>query len=317
MRIHSIPAPSLVNWPRDEAAHDGLPWELWWITTIVSSGDRRLSTHLVLQHFGSGHVHITATVADLDKEHELSERVTAEPGQATLANDHLESTTEIGGFQGSFEDGYRVHAQLGDDAGFDLVLKPTTPVLHNAGAGQYLMGKVTTTQYSIGGLATSGTVRLDGQDMEVTGHAWYDRQWIHSGSPEDLVNFTWFGICLDNGDTISLWDTSTRVEGGHTWATIARPDGTHVVTAAQPASKGASGTFVTALGREVPRHWKLIIPGVQAELEVGQRLVQDAPGFFFYTGALDVKGSYEGEPVTGYGFCDLSVATPASQNLEP
>lgn len=305
-RIKSVPAPSLVDWPRDEAAHDGLPWEIWWITTDVRSGDRRLAAHLMLTHLEGGHVGVTASITDLDTETELSRRLAVESGQATLARDHLSVSTEVGGFEGSFQGGYRLHGQLDDDAGFDLMLKPTRPVLHNVGAGRFTLGKLTTTQYSIGGLETSGTLRLGGHDMTVIGHAWYDRQWIQSGRLADGGGvFTWFGICLDNGDTISLWDTSMRAQGGHTWATIVRPDGTHIVTAAEPAARGARDTYETGLGRELPRRWKLVIPGTQAELDVSQRLVQDAPGPFFYTGALDVAGSYQNAPARGSGFCDL------------
>ena len=305
-RIDALPAPSLINWPRDEAAHDGFPWEIWWISAIVRSGQRRLAPHLLLTHLGSGHVAVTVTVADLDQETEVGRRFTAEPGRPRLSKDRLETTTEVGGFEGSFEDGYRVYGELDGGDGFDLLLKATTPVLHNCGTGQFTLGALSTTQYSVAGLATSGTLRLGGQELEITGHAWYDRQWIHTGSMKDTGGaFTWFGMHLDNGDTISLWDTSMRPHGGHTWATIVRPDGTHIVTAAEPAAKGAGDVYATALGREVPRRWKLFIPALRAELEVDQRLVQDAPHMFFYTGALEVTGSYEAEPVTGYGFCDL------------
>ena len=304
--INSLPAPSLVSWPRDEAAHKGFPWEIWWITTDVRSADHRLATHLMLTHLESGHVGVTVAITDLDEETELSTRYTAEPNRATLATDHLETTTSAASLRGTFSDGYRVHGQVDDHTGFDLVLSPTRPVLYNGGAGQFTLGELTTTQYSMGGLETTGTVRFAGEDMHVNGHAWYDRQWIDSGRLADAGGvFTWFGICLDNGDTISLWDTSMRECGGHTWATIVRADGTHVVTAARPASDGASDIYKTALGRNVPRRWRLIIPGMHAELEVVQRLVQDAPGRFFYTGALDVNGFHEGRPVIGFGFCDL------------
>ena len=304
--IIGLPAPSVVDWPRDEAAHDGLPWEIWWITAIVRSGRRRFSSHVMLTHLPGARLGVSATITDLELEREFARRITAEPDQVVLATDRLEVATELGSFRGSFQDGYSLTAHLDDDAGFDLALQPTTPVLHNCGGGQFALGKLTTTQYSIGGLVAAGILRVGGQVFEVEGRAWYDRQWIHSGSLEDSGGaFTWFGVSLDSGVTLSLWDTSMRPQGWHTWATVARLDGTHIVTPAEPAAHSAQGRFRTPQGHDVPRRWTLAIPALQAQLQVDQRLAQDAPGRFFYTGALEVTGTCEGQSVNGYGFCDL------------
>ncbi|MFC9356234.1 lipocalin-like domain-containing protein [Rhodococcus sp. NPDC057014] len=305
MELNPALLPTLVDWPRDEAAHEGVPWEIWWITTILTSGERRLAAHLTLQHLESGEVIVVATIADLDEETGNSLRVTAARGESTLTTDHLETTTKAGRFSGSFSTGYEVHAELDDGNSFDLVLNPTRPVLFNAGAGQYKLGAHVTTQYSIAGLEATGTIRLGGQAMSVTGHGWYDRQWMHSGTVADIPTFSWFGICLEGGETISLFDTSMNADGGHTWATIMQSDGTHVLAAVEPVAKWASGTFGTPQGRTVPREWRLVIPERRAELTVVQRMVEDTPGFFFYSGALEVTGSYDGADVAGYGFCDL------------
>lgn len=309
-QISSLAAPTLVDLRRDESPHAGLPWEIWWITVdLRSSEGRRWAAHLLLTHVGeegwTGELRATACLTDVDSETESSARTTTTLDLTSLATDGLSISTAVGSFAGSLEDGYLVRARINDDSGFELRLRPTRPVLYSGGAGQFTLGHLTTSQYSVGGLEASGTIKVDGVDRVVDGTAWYDRQWIHAGHLRNAGPFTWFGICLDNGDTISFWDTSIRAEGGRTWVTIVRPDGTHLVTSAEPAASGASEEWITPQGRSVPRRWRLVVPSMDAELDVAQRLVQDAPGFFFYTGALDVRGRYGGDSVTGHGFCDL------------
>jgi predicted secreted hydrolase len=297
--IPAIALPSLIDWPRDEAAHDGYPWEIWWVTATLRSGDRNLAAHVLFIHMAGGSVSAGATITDVDREEEFTRKLVAQPGDVVVSADELRLETALCTLHGSFAEGYRLSASFDDGNGFDLALSPTRPVLHNGGSGQYVFGGVTTTQYSIGFLETSGTVRLGGETLAVTGDAWHDRQWDHWRRASPLA-FTWFGVCLSNGDTVSVFSIAPGPDGGHQWATIARPDGTHIVAAVELAS---SGVYATASGRPAPRRWTLTIPSLRARLELGQRLVADSPAL--YTGVLQISGSYEGAEVEGYGFCDI------------
>lgn len=311
-QIPQLPLVPSVALPRDEAFHEHVPWEIWWITAdLRTENGRRHSAHVLVRHTGGGQVSSTVTITDVDSETERSVRIDAAPGEVELLTDRLDLRTGIGRFQGSYDNGYLLKGGLDAANQFDLRLTPTRPVLFHAGAGQYTLGSATTTQYSVTGLETAGNLRLDGRDHAVTGRAWYDRQWLHSGQLSDIGGaFTWFGITLDNGDTISLWDTSMRVQDGRTWATVARKSGTHIITAAEPVAPTARGEVTTPAGHLVPRHWRAVIPELDIELEVTQRLVQDNPQVFFYTGVLDTHGRCADAPVVGNGYCDL-VAWPS------
>jgi len=298
-RIPTTALPSLIDWPRDEAAHDGPPWEIWWLTARLRSDGRNLAVHALFHRLASGMLSTGVTITDLDRGEELTRKLVAEPGKAVASTEELRLETRLCSFDGSFAGGYRLKASLDDENGFDLALSPTRPVLYNGGSGQYDFQGATTTQYSIGFLQTSGKLRLGGEEFAVSGDGWYDRQWDHGPRATQLA-FTWFGICLANGDTLSVFDTTAGQGPGHRWATIARPDGTHIVTAAEIAS---SDVQAAASGRRVPRRWTLTLPSMNARLELGQQLIADGPQL--YTGALDVSGSYEGAGTSGYGFCDM------------
>jgi predicted secreted hydrolase len=291
--------PSSIDWPAAEAAHDGLPWEIWWVATIVQAGDRPPATHVLPTHRAGGGAYISVTITDLDGGIAQTIKHFAEPGEAEFSRDKLSLITKLASFQGSFDEGYRLSADLGDDGRFDLRLKPTRPILYNCGSGQYRLQGITNSQYSIAALNTSGTIRIQGEDLEVRGDGWYDRQWEHANRSEPLA-FSWLGLCLDNGETLSIFDTRTETGMPQRWATIAQPDGTHVLTAVEVIS---TGSCKTSAGRVVPERWKVSIPAVNASLDLSQRLLSDDPAI--YTGVVDVRGSYRTQQVAGFGFCDI------------
>ena len=296
--IAQSPLPSLIGWPRDEAAHDGLPWEIWWISAIVASGSRKFAVHALINHLAGGAVYVGATITDMDRGKEITRHALFEPGKAAIARDQLAIETGLCDFSGSYSDGYRLRADIGEGAGFDLSLVATKPVLYNGGGGQYRFMGTTTTQYSVGFLDVSGTIQFDGEEIAVTGQGWHDRQWDNVKRDNELA-FTWFGLCLDNGDAISFFDMADSAAGTG-WATVARPDGTHIVTSATTTAKGAD---VTAAGRSVPGGWTLDLPGIGTRLDIGQSLLSD--GAPLYTGVLAIAGTCDGKRVAGYGFCDI------------
>lgn len=304
--IATVPCPVTVDWPREEGHLDDVGMELWWLTSLLQAGERRLSTFLLVFRIDPETVLVNAVVTDLQTGVEMATRQAYPRAEVGLTQNRLELVAPLARYSGSFEDGYRVTADIDEDTGFELTMQPVNPILFNCGSGEFAMGQTTTKQCGMGGLTTVGTVRLGGNRLEVTGASWYDRQWFVDALPAGSIDrFTWLGIWLDNGDTISLWDRTVDDPEEQSWATVVRADGTHVVAAVPPVAGGATGTITTHAGHEVPSGWTVHIPGLAATLEITQSVVQDDPTQSFFTGALEVRGTYEGAPVTGRGVCDL------------
>lgn len=298
------PLPSLIEFPRDDFAHPLLPWELWWITGDLQWQKRNLCFHLLIARVSNDSVRVTATIADPDSNLEITERSVFDIADCDLSEQQLNLKTSLASFRGSFEFGYHVSANFPDESRFDLSLTPTLPILVSAGAGQFILGEVLTSQYSLGKLHASGSLTLDGVTAPVSGQAWYDRQWSNRGRFEETGgNFNWFGMWLENGVMISLWDTSMRPENGHCWATIAYPDGTHIVAAAYPNPDENGDSFRTEAGRVLPQTWTYELPSVDMKLVIDQRRIQD--GARLYIGKLDATCTTREGPVKGYGYCDL------------
>jgi predicted secreted hydrolase len=295
--------PTIIKWPQDEAAHDGVQWEIWWFTAVLNAGHRSFGAQALITHVEAG-TSLILTLTDLDSDRECSSVTFETFDTGVLSREELDIRTTRCSVDGSYATGYRVQSRIDDDCAFDLLLKPTRPILHNCGSGTFLLQGIPTVQYSVGALEAQGTIHWFDEELAVTGRGWHDRQWEmvnRDGQPE----FTWLGIALDNGDTLSFY----HPVGSRGFVTIVRQDGTHILTSAD-----AKPTDIcpTALGRMVPSSWCLTIPAMQAELTIGQIRILDNRNI--YTGAVEAEGKYEGRPCAGQGFCDISAPMTQHSN---
>ena len=89
-----------------------------------------------------------------------------------------------------------------DDFGFELSFAPDrAPVLNGkAGFSQKAPDPINSSYYySRPQLAVSGTLRLDGAAVAVSGHAWLDHEWSSEILPEGARGWDWIGINLHDG----------------------------------------------------------------------------------------------------------------------
>ena len=88
------------------------------------------------------------------------------------------------------------------DFGFDLTFAPDRPPVLNGKAGfsQKAPHPLNSSYYySRPQLAVSGTLRLDGVAVAVSGHAWLDHEWSSEILPEGARGWDWIGINLHDG----------------------------------------------------------------------------------------------------------------------
>jgi predicted secreted hydrolase len=185
------------------------------------------------------------------------------------------------------------------DGAVELVLRPSSPILYGGGVGFYPLYDAITYQYSMGGIPTAGTVELDGVSVAVTGTTWYDRQWFKGPLPGGPL--TWFGLCLDNGENLSIFDVPPN---GTSWVTAVHPDGSQTQSEIAPLAQSESGEVeVAETGNVYPQRWVVKIPILEAELELTQAPMHENK--YLYTGSVAVRGTYRGKPIEGFGFIDI------------
>jgi predicted secreted hydrolase len=281
------PGPVFVNLPADQALHVDPPAaEIWYVTCIVEGEGHRFGVQAILTASQSGRFFASLSMVELGTEREWHAIDRFDQTSATVSTETLEILSPTASLRGSTDE-MNFHAEIAGNRA-DLTLGRQYPVLYNCGTGLFPYFHGPTYQYAFPGLAVSGTITIDGVPIEVEGSGWYDRQWAASRDAFGTKQaFTWFGLWLENGHTLSVWDTTAPDGSGKKWATVVQPDGTHSVVAME-STAGDS--------------WTLGLPGLDATLEISHEKIHDEPRF--YSGICTVSGVYLGEPITGQGVVD-------------
>ncbi|MCW8379760.1 lipocalin-like domain-containing protein [Streptomyces justiciae] len=217
------------------------------------------------------------------ESHNSAMHVTESLDDVSLSADSLSVRTQVLTLSGDLNE-LEISGTT-DTTAIRLTLRREEPVLYSGGAGLFPFFGGNTGQYALPGLATSGTVVIDGVTYQVYGRTWFDRQWGGGQDPEP-ARFTWLGLDLGAGRYISVWDTTGD---GTSWLTELRSDGTHTIARAHRTGRDG--------------HWTLTVPALDASLEITHRRLSRTE--FAYTGAATVTGKIAGQEVAGYGFADI------------
>jgi predicted secreted hydrolase len=103
---------------------------------------------------------------------------------------------------------------------FDFRFDATQPVLLQGDAGYSRKGpEPSQASYYLSEpqLAVSGTLKLDGHDLSVSGRAWLDHEWSEALLHPEAVGWDWIGMNLDDGAALTAFRLRTR-DGSTLWA---------------------------------------------------------------------------------------------------
>ena len=199
-----------------------------------------------------------------------------------------------------------------ENGALDLKLVPVSQTIYNGGTGVFPLLDMTIHEYSVPVMKATGTITMDGKTYQVDGDGWFDRQWQDSapaGSPDPT--WSWMGLRLDNGDSVSLWSAfDAGIGADRAWATVLHEDGSQTVTAVEP-SLGATDEWTSEeSGNTYPTRWSVSIPALDMQFDVDpaprkQEIISVAPFLTKYEGASTVTGTQGGEPIEGFGYVEL------------
>lgn len=192
---------------------------------------------------------------------------------------------------------------------FDLELASEGPVMSYGGSGSFPLFDDVNYEFALPNMRTTGTLSIEGETHEVVGQTWVDRQW-GATSPQPDTRWSWISFNMPNGDAMAIWDTVISTTDSYSWATVVRPDGTHVVAEVEPLAAGASELWTSAeSGNTYPTHWKVSVPALDAALTVDvtgnryQEIVIRGDGRYEATAAF--SGTYQGEDVSGNSYVEM------------
>jgi predicted secreted hydrolase len=167
--------------------------------------------------------------------------------------------------------------------------------------------------YSLTRLLAQGTLTVNGTTYPVSGTTWMDREFSTGALSQDTLGWDWFALQLNDGREIMLYQI--RKQGGSVESTS---DGTLVGADGSTTHLSVSDYTITPLGHWTSPHtgavypsgWRLTIktPTGPIQLEV-MPLMRDQElntTTAYWEGASRITGTANGQPLTGYGYVELT-----------
>ena len=263
------------------APGEGDGWQspqVWFAHAAVTTPD----LHLATERFGRGGVGVAG--------------VEAAPFRAWIDEWVLE---------GPDFDTLRLFAQ-GPDFAYDMELEAKGPLIFHGDAGFSVKSAEgqASYYYSQPFYEISGTLQLPDGPVDVTGHAWLDREWSSQPLSDNQSGWDWFSLSFEDGAKVMGFQLRQRDGANFSASTWITPD--------RKTQAMANGSFVatpldtaTVEGREIPVLWRVQIPERGVDVSVSALNTQAWMGLSipYWEGPVRVSGSHGGIgylEMTGY-----------------
>jgi predicted secreted hydrolase len=165
--------------------------------------------------------------------------------------------------------------------------------------------------YSLTRMPTKGTIRLGGENLNVTGLAWMDREWSTSSLGADQIGWDWFALQLADGQDFMLYQL--RRKNGDTdpasSGTLVGPEGgARPLSSADFSIESLAQWTSPRSGAVYPARWRVRVPSEELDVEI-RPLLPDQEldvSFRYWEGAVALDGTRRGRPVQGRGYVELT-----------
>ncbi len=187
-------------------------------------------------------------------------------------------------------------------------LKP--PIIHGKnGVSVKAAGPNHASQYySLTRLATTGTLRLGGNEMTVAGESWFDHEWATNQLAPGQVGWDWLCLQFKNGTELMLYQMRLR-DGSRDLAS----SGTFIAADGKAVHLHANDFSFTPIAHwksektkaDYPVAWRVAIPSQGLQFEVQPALREQELALLplaYWEGAVDARG----EKVNGVGYLELT-----------
>ncbi len=300
------------DFPTDHGAHPDYRIEWWYLTANMQDAEGRdyglqwtLFRSALIPDEIDGQIFMGHAAVTTPDDHYVTERlargslghagVTAEPFEAWIDEWQMVGDMEV------------LRLIAGSEAfSYDIELRNEGPMIFHGDAGYSVKSAEgqASYYYSLPFLELSGTLRLLGGEVDVTGEAWLDREWSSQPLSDTQTGWDWFSLSFDDGDKMmgfALRQTDGSVYTYATWIgaegeTQAYPDGALTVTPLETSQTS---------GAEVPTKWRVELPdrGVDVEVKAVNPDAWMTTSVPYWEGPVTISGSHKGRgylEMTGY-----------------
>ena len=199
-----------------------------------------------------------------------------------------------------------------------LTLQPAKPLVTHGVDGISRKGKEVgqaTHYYSFTRLVTTGSLTIDGEQFDVSGISWMDREFGSGDLGNDQVGWDWFSIQLEDDTELMLYRIR-RKDGSSDLAssgTAVSSDGRTRHLEVTDFQIESTGTWTSAESKATyPSKWRLTFPSLDLVLDVVPLLADQelrtsrSSRVSYWEGAVAVTGTKQGRSIKGQGYVELT-----------
>jgi predicted secreted hydrolase len=163
--------------------------------------------------------------------------------------------------------------------------------------------------YSYTRLKTDGVVTIDGQNYNVSGNSWMDREWSTSALSKGQTGWDWFSIQFD--DNTELMYFRLRDSAGKTdfaKGTYIMADGQYLALTDDEVFFKTNATNKLESGTVYPSKWQISIPKYEIDIQSQVRTKEQEMKLSvkYYEGSISITGTKGKKPLKGYGYVELT-----------
>jgi predicted secreted hydrolase len=196
----------------------------------------------------------------------------------------------------------------------DLLLDPVKPVILQGNRGWSKKGpgpSDASYYYSFPGMITQGSLTLNGETHQLSGHSWFDHEWSTSALNRDVAGWDWFAIHLDTGPhrgtdiMVCQIRKSDHSPNGYGFGSISFPDGRSAILDSTGFSIRPTRYWTSpGSGRKYPAGWVIQILGQNLTLAVSPVMdgQEHAHTFSYYEGAVKI----DNKDASGFGHVEMT-----------
>ncbi len=312
-----VTGPVPFSFPRDDGPHPAYRSEWWyWTGNLTAADGRTFGFQFTVFRFALAPTASPRTSAWATRDAWLAHlAVTDVAGRRFIARERsARGGLELAGARAEpfrvWCDGWemagdRLLADAGD-AALDLRLAPGKPPVLQGDRGYSRKGTDpanASLYYSRTRQPTTGTLRIGGETVAVSGTSWMDREWSTSALEPGVVGWDWFAFQLADGRELMFYrlrtadGTATAASAG----TLIAADGSVERLAADQVALTATGTWTSPRGVTYPAGWRLRVRDL--DLTIAPRLADQELDLSvrYWEGAVAISGS-----VAGVGYVELA-----------
>jgi len=202
--------------------------------------------------------------------------------------------------------------------GIDLTLDETQPPALHGDQGYSRKGTDpgnASHYYSLTRMPTRGSVTVDGKTVPVTGLSWMDHEFGTSFLEPGQIGWDWFAIQLSDGRDLMLYRfrRSDNVADPRSSGTLIDARGLAVPVSLVDVRLEPGRTWTSPVSKaSYPVAWRVSLPRERLDLQIAAVLdaqelrTTESTDVTYWEGAIDVRGTADGKPVTGRGYLEMT-----------